>query len=186
MHTLVLRILVISLLFPAVPVLAEDIPAPAPLTAHQRHLYAGAQKILLRTAETMPEEKYGFKPVNTVRSFGGIVGHVADAQYLFCSAALGEKNPRPKIEETKASKADLIASLKEAFAYCNKAYDGMTDASGSQSVKFMGSDYPRLGIMTVNVVHSIEHYGNLVTYLRMNDLVPPTSEPAFMKELQKQ
>ncbi|MGZ8867301.1 MAG: DinB family protein [Thermoanaerobaculia bacterium] len=186
MQVIVLRILVISLLFPAGLAIAQDNPAPGPLSSHHRQVYGGAQKILLRAAETMPEEKYGFKPVDTVRSFGGIVGHIADAQYTFCSAALGEKNPRPKIEETKRSKADLIASLKEAFAYCSRAYDGMTDVSGSQTVKFMGSDYPKLGVMTVNVVHSIEHYGNLVTYMRMNDLVPPTSDPAFMKEMQKE
>jgi uncharacterized damage-inducible protein DinB/uncharacterized membrane protein len=182
---IVLCVLVVSLLSPAGIALAQDNADPGPLSVHHRHLYGGAQKILLRAAETMPEGKYGFKPVDTVRSFGGIVGHIADAQYTFCSAVLGEKNPRPRIEETKKSKSELIASLKEAFAYCNRAYDGLTDVSGSQTVTFMGGENPKLGVMTVNVVHSIEHYGNLVTYLRMNDLVPPTSQPEFMKELQK-
>lgn len=126
----------------------------------------------------MPEENYSFKPTDTVRSYGQIVGHVADAQYLFCSLALGEKNPAPKIEQTKTSKADLVAALKEAFAYCDKAYDGMTDASGTQTVKLFGGDAPKLGVLSVNNAHNLEHYGNLTTYMRMKNIVPPSSESA--------
>src|SRR5215472_3042499 len=110
-------------------------PNPNPLSAFNKGAYGRVKDILLRSAEKMPEENYNFKPTDSVRSFGQIVGHVADAQYLFCSLALGEKNPAPKIEQTKTSKADLIAALKDAFAYCVKAYDGMTDAAATQSVK---------------------------------------------------
>ena len=106
-----------------------------------------------------------------------------DSQYYFCSTALGEKNPAPKIEQTKTSKADLIAALKGAFAYCDKAYDGMTDASGTQMVKLFGAeDTPKLSVLTVNQMHNLEHYGNLVTYMRMKNIVPPTSEPGFMPQ----
>jgi uncharacterized damage-inducible protein DinB len=133
----------------------------------------------------MPEENYSFKPTDAVRNFGQIIGHVADAQYMFCSIALGDKNPAPKIEQTKTSKADLIAALKDAFAYCDKAYDGMTDASATQMVPLFGGDTPKLGVLTVNNVHTIEHYGNLVTYLRMKNIVPPTSEPGFMAQPKK-
>jgi uncharacterized damage-inducible protein DinB len=114
-----------------------------------------------------------------VRSFGQIIGHVADAQYLFCSIVFGEKNPAPKVEQTKTSKADLTAALKGALAYCDRAYDVMTDVSGGQMVKLFGSDTPKLGVLTVNSLHSVEHYGNLVTYMRLKNIVPPTSEPGF-------
>jgi uncharacterized damage-inducible protein DinB len=124
------------------------------------------------------EENYNFKPTEAVRTFGQIVGHVADAQYLYCSIELGEKNPDPKIEHNKTSKADLIAALKDAFAYCDKAYNGMTDASATQLVKLFDNDTPKLDVMTVNIIHSMEHYGNLVTYMRLKNIVPPTSEPA--------
>ena len=110
---------------------------------------------------------------------------MADAQYTFCSIALGEKNPAPKIEQTKTSKADLIAALKDAFAYCDKSYDGMTDASATQMVTLFGGDTPKLGVLTVNNVHTIEHYGNLVTYLRIKNIVPPTSEPGFTPQSKK-
>ena len=156
---------------------ADQMKAPDnPLSTFNKVAYRRVKDILLRSAEKMPEENYSFKPVDTVRSYGQIVGHVADAQYLFCSIALGEKNPGLKIEQTKTSKADLIAALKDAFAYCDKAYDGMTDASAIQMVKLFGNDAPRLGALTVNNMHNMEHYGNLVTYMRMKNIVPPSSE----------
>ncbi len=153
-----------------------------PLSAYNKHVYGGVKAILLRSAEKVPEENYSFKPTEAVRSFGQILGHVADAQYLFCSIVLGEKNPAPKIEQTKTSKADLIAALKEGFAYCDKAYDGMTDASAIQMVQLFGGDTPKLGVLTVNNIHTIEHYGNLVTYMRMKNIIPPSSEPGFAPE----
>ena len=140
-------------------------------------MYGQLWNIVLRSADKMPEENYSFKPTDTVRSYGQILGHVADAQYLFCSIAMGEKNPAPKIEQSKTTKADLTAALKDAFAYCNKAYDGMTDASAVQPVKLFGGDTPKLGVMIVNTAHTMEHYGNLVTYMRLKNIVPPTSEP---------
>jgi uncharacterized damage-inducible protein DinB len=162
-------------------------PAPAPrvafvlpkenvVPAWNQYMYTQLTGIVLRSAEKMPEENYGFKPTDSVRSYGQILGHIADAQYAFCSIALGEKNPMPKNEQTKTSKADLTAALKEAFAYCGKAYEGLTDASAAQPVKMFGADSPRLGVLIVNSTHTVEHYGNLVTYMRMKNVVPPTSE----------
>jgi uncharacterized damage-inducible protein DinB len=138
--------------------------------------------ILLRSAEKMPEENYNFKPVDTVRTYGQIIGHLADAQYLFCSTASGEKNPDLKIEKTKTSKADLIAALKEGLAYCDKVYDSMTDAAGTQMVKFFGNDVPKFTALSINIGHNMEHYGNLVTYMRIKNIVPPTSEQGSMPQ----
>lgn len=152
-------------------------PDNNPLSTFNKQVYGQLKNILLHSAEKMPEENYGFKPTDSVRSFGQIIGHIADAQYMFCSATLGEKDPAPKIEETKTSKADLIAALKASSAYCDKAYDGMTDASGVQLIKLFGSDRPRLAALIVNNMHDNEHYGNLVTYMRLKNIVPPTSEP---------
>jgi uncharacterized damage-inducible protein DinB len=178
----ILRILMVSVLAPAAAVLAQDQPAaPAqpnlnPLSTWNKMAYGRVKDILLRSAEKMPEENFGFKPVDTVRSYGQIIGHVADAQYLFCSLALGDKNPALDIEHTKTSKADLIAALHTAFAYCDKAYDGMTDASAVQMIKLFGNDAPRLSALTVNNMHDLEHYGNLATYMRIKSIVPPSSE----------
>jgi uncharacterized damage-inducible protein DinB len=156
-----------------------------PLSAFNKVVYGGVKNVLLRTADKVPEENYKFKPTDAVRSFGQIVGHVADAQYIFCSIVLGEKNPAPKIEQTRTSKADLVAALKDAFTYCDKAYDGMTDVSATQMVTLFGSGTPKLGVLTANNMHTWEHYGNLVTYMRMKNIVPPTSEPGFMPQQPK-
>jgi uncharacterized damage-inducible protein DinB len=152
--------------------------APAnPLSAGQKMIYGYVSDIVVRSAEKMPEENYAFKPTPDVRSFGQIVGHVADAQYMFCSAVLGEKNPGLEIEKTKTTKADLVKALKDAVAYCNRAHDGMTDATATQTVKVMGGDQAKLTVLSFNNVHTIEHYGNIITYMRLKGLVPPSSEP---------
>ena len=170
--------LLLCLLAPAMIAQAQD----NPLSAFNKRGYGRTKSILLRSAEKMPEENYSFRPVDTVRTYGQIIGHLADAQYLFCSAALGESNPDKKIEKTKTSKTELIAALNESFAYCDKAYDNMTDASGAQMVKFFGNDAPKLGVLSMNIGHNMEHYGNIVTYLRIKNLVPPTSEQATKPE----
>jgi uncharacterized damage-inducible protein DinB len=178
------RMLVLCLVMPAGVALAQDKPAQEksaaaaenPLSTWNKYAYARLKGILARSAGKMPEENYSFKPVETVRSYGQIVGHLADAQYLFCSLALGEKSPGLDIEHTKTSKADLIAALNAAFAYCDKAYDSMTDASAVQTIKLFGNDAPRLSALTVNNMHNMEHYGNLVTYMRIKGIVPPSSE----------
>jgi uncharacterized damage-inducible protein DinB len=189
MRTL-LRTILICLLVSAAVALAQNKPAAAssqnnPLSTFNKLAYGHVKDVLLRSADKMPEENYNFRPTDTVRSYGQIVGHVADAQYLFCSIALGEKNPALKIEQTKTSKADLIAALKDAFAYCDKAYDGMTDASAAQMVKLFDMDAPKLGVLTVNNMHNLEHYGNLVTYMRMKNIVPPSSEQASQPQPKK-
>ena len=185
-----LRLVVLCLAVPAGVVLAQgqstqekpaapDKPMVSPtnpLSTWNKFAYARVKDILRRAAEKMPEESYSFKPVDTVRSYGQIVGHVADAQYLFCSLALGEKAPGLDIEHTKTSKADLVAALNTAFAYCDKAYDSMTDASAAQTIKLFGNDAPRMSALIVNNMHNMEHYGNLVTYMRMKGIVPPSSE----------
>jgi uncharacterized damage-inducible protein DinB len=153
-----------------------------PLSGFNKFVYGYLKSLLLRTAEKMPEENYNFKPTIFVRSFGQVVQHVADTQYYFCSGALDGKEPAPKIDPSKASKADHIAALKDAFAYCDKAYDGMTDASGAQMVKFMGTDMPKLGLLNINIIHSVEHYGNLVVYMRLKNVLPPTSEANFASQ----
>lgn len=127
------------------------------------------------TAEELPESKYSFKPTPEVRSFGELFGHVAGAQYLFCAAALGEP-PRgeDEIEKSKKSKADLVAALKASTEYCNKAY-AQDDRAAQGQTKLFGQQRSRLHALGMNATHDAEHYGNLVTYLRLNKMVPPSS-----------
>lgn len=171
--------LLLSIPLTAVLLSAQSTPAQPvsdPLSAGNKRIYEIVKNYLIKAAEKMPEENYAFKPTPEVRSFGQIVGHVADAQYLFCSAALGDKNPAPGIEKSKTTKADLVQALKDGFAYCDKAYDGMTDAHAAEIVKFFGRDSAKLSVLAFNNAHNDEHYGNIVTYMRIKGLVPPSSE----------
>ncbi len=155
---------------------APAAPPANPITASEKGLYSFVSNAVIGAAQKMPEENYSFKPTPDVRSFGQLVGHVADASYMFCSQTLGEANPTKDIEKTKTSKADLVAALKDAVAYCDKTFDSMTDAKGSQMVKFMSFDIAKLTLLSLNTAHMDEHYGNMVTYLRIKQIVPPTSE----------
>jgi uncharacterized damage-inducible protein DinB len=163
----------------APPAASAPTPPANPITRSEKGLYGFMSSAVVRAAEKMPEENYSFKPTPEVRSFGQLVGHEADANYSFCSLAAGESNPSKNIEKTKTSKADLVAALKDAVAYCNKAFDGMTDATGSQTVKLFGTmNLAKLTVLSLNTAHTDEHYGNMVTYLRLKGIVPPTSEAA--------
>ena len=166
------------------PAAAASTPAN-PFSAFNKEAYGHLKGFVLRSAEKMPEENYNFKPTEAVRSFGQILGHVADSNYLFCSKTLGENNPALKIEQTKTSKADLITALKDALAYCDKAYDSMTDASASQTVNLFGGERPKPVVLMVNNLHTVEHYGNLISYLRLKNIVPPSSEPSSQPQPKK-
>ena len=128
-------------------------------------------------AEKMPEGQYALKPDPAVRSFAQILGHIADSNYLFCSGVLGESNPSPGIEKAKTTKAELTTALHDAFAYCNRAYDTLTDANANETVKAFGQERNKLGVLWFNASHNLEHYGNLVVYMRLKGIVPPSSEP---------
>ena len=173
-----LTALMIATLALCVVTLSAQTPAAQdPISAGQKFLHAMVKNNVIRAAEKMPEENYSFKPTSEVRSFGQLIGHIADAQYLFCSAVLGKPNPAPGIEKSKTTKADLVQALKDAFAYSDQAYDGMTDAQAGALVKLFGADQAKVTVLAFNTAHNNEHYGNIVTYLRMKGLVPPSSEP---------
>ncbi len=151
--------------------------APAnPITSSERGVYSFVSGAVVKAAEKMPEENYSFKPTPEVRTFGQLVGHVADASYGFCAEARGGANPEKQFEKTKTSKADLVAALKDAVAYCNKQFEGMTDAEGAQMVKMFNFNLAKLTVFSINTAHTDEHYGNMVTYMRLKGIVPPTSE----------
>ena len=130
-----------------------------------------------RAAEKMPEEEYAFRPDPASRSFGQVLGHIADADYLFCSTVLGESRPSAEVEKTKTTKAELRAALHDAFTYCNRAYDALTDAGANETVKAFGQERNKLGALWFNASHNLEHYGNLVVYMRLKGIVPPSSDP---------
>ncbi len=155
-----------------VPALAQ---AQGSGVASIRPLYEQFRGWLIASAEQMPEDKYSFQPTDEVRTFGQIVGHVGNAAYLFCSSALGEENPASGNLEEVSAKADLVQGIKDAFAYCDKAYQ-ISDSKAMETVTFFGQEGSRLWVLNFNAMHNAEHYGNLVTYFRLNGMVPPSSQ----------
>lgn len=149
----------------------------SPLSAEVKADYQAIRDYFIRAAEEMPEADYGFKPSPDVRTFGQQVAHVADDQYNLCAPAKGEtrKAAYTEIENTLSTKAALVAALRAAFAYCDGAYDALTDASGAEMVA-SGRRRTKFGMLNWNLWHTWEHYGNVVVYLRMKGLVPPSSQ----------
>lgn len=147
-----------------------------PIAADTKFLYELTRTNILKSAQKIPEDLYSFRPVPEVRSIAELFGHIAEAQYLFCSPLKAEPNPNVKIEKVKTSKADLTAALEEAFGYCAGVYDKTTDAAMADKLKFFNRDRTKNGVMQFNSIHNFEHYGNLVTYMRLKGIVPPSSE----------
>jgi len=136
--------------------------------------YTGIKNNVTKGAEKMPEADYSFKATPQVRSYGEIITHIAEVQIMLCGMAKGEQK---HVSNPKAtSKADAEAALKEAFEYCDPVYNGLTEAAATEMVKMFGRDRSKFGVLDFGVIHDNEMYGQMVVYLRMKNLVPPSSE----------
>jgi uncharacterized damage-inducible protein DinB len=159
--------------------------SPVPLSTGLKNAFTANRNYLAKAAEKMDEANYGMRPgtQEEVRTFGQIIGHVANSNYSYCSAAKGEKNPNQGNDfEKLTAKADLVKALNDALAYCDGAYAALTDGSAMETVKLTMPNgrevqFIRVSRLMQNVAHNNEHYGNLVTYFRIKNIVPPSSEP---------
>ncbi len=175
-----------TVLLAALPAAAQQNPQEPPTVASfVRNLYMGRKSELVRSAEKMPEEFYGLRPGDQleVRTFGQHLAHVATFNFLWCSEAKGEKNPNAvNLEKTLKTKAEFLKALNDSFAYCDSAYNALTDASGAEVLDITQEGgrrmrLPRLGLLILNLGHDDEVYGSVVTTMRMKNIVPPASEP---------
>ncbi len=152
------------------------VQAQNPLTADSKAAYTAISSLFIRAAEKMPEMDYSFQPASTVRTFGQVVGHIADNQYMWCSAVNGEKK-ESNIEQTVTSKTDLVTKLKQAVAYCDSVYASFQDSEAAVKINAFGRERTKLSTLDFNTGHIYEHYGTIATYMRIKGLVPPSSEP---------
>ena len=150
--------------------LPNPIASPNPLTMTLSIFRSNMQDKIMKSAGAMPESKYSFRPTKDVRSFGEILTHVTDISYTLCSNVKGEANPATPT--AKDSKAEVMAYLKASFAYCDGVYSGFSDAHLNDPADFFGFKTNKMFILTQVGNHDALHYGNLVTYLRLNGLVP--------------
>jgi hypothetical protein len=141
-----------------------------PLIAETRQAYNSEKGYLTRAAAAMPEENYGFKPTPDIRTFGALLGHIADHQTNYCSTALGAHKQGDAASKT--TKADLVAALAASFAICDAAWDSITDANATQ----MMGQRSKLGTLILDMVHSNEEYGYMAIYFRLKGIVPPSTD----------
>jgi len=128
-----------------------------------------------QAADEFTEADYAYRPVATVRTIGQLIGHVAGSQFMMCAAALGDPVPaEDAVEKAATTKAALVKALKESTDYCARAY-AQTDAAAATPAQLFGRTAPRFQWLALNAVHDGEHYGNIITYMRMKGMVPPSS-----------
>jgi uncharacterized damage-inducible protein DinB len=152
------------------PSLPNPIMAPNPLTTTISIFRSNMQDKIMKAADEMPESKYSYRPTKDVRSFAEILNHVADISYTLCSNVKGEATPATAT--ATGSKTKIMARLKGAFDYCDGVYSGFTDAHLNDPADFFGTKTNKMFVLTQVANHDALHYGNLVTYLHLNGLMP--------------
>lgn len=130
---------------------------------------------LAEAADQMSEADYAFRPTPETRSFGQILAHLADANYRFCSAVIGESAPVHDIEQTATARVDIQRALAESEAYCDRAHAALSEAGAQTPIEFMGGTRPALAVLILRTQHSFSHYGNIATYMRLRGKEPPSS-----------
>lgn len=164
----------------------QGAPAPAPpanLIEEVRAIYTPVQNNIVGAAEQFPEDKYTWQPTPDVRSWARLVGHVTDDNNSACWSLGGLPARLPMVDApnsadsaaNKKTKADLVAGLRASVDLCMKAFSAVTPTNMSEP-SGMGTR-TRLGILMYNTSHTNEHYGNFVTYMRLQNMVPPSSQP---------
>ncbi len=171
------RISIVSILFAlllTIPLAAQTEPPASVETL--KPFYLRVQGFIAKVAEQVPEETYSFQPTPEVNTLGQMLAHVASGQYMMCSMALGEEDPNTaNLVETATTKEAILEALAGSNEVCNRAYE-MSDVDAGKTIRMFGNEVPALASLILNYGHVYEHYGNLVTYMRINGMVPPSSQ----------
>ena len=141
-------------------------------------MHATIQRDIAEAAASMPADEYSFKPTPQVRSFAELIGHVASANFFFCSQVKGERPTGLANYEKVTDKAALVKALNDSFTYCDSVYGATNDENFGQLVKMLGqkpSQAARGAVLFFNTTHNNEHYGNIVVYMRLKGHVPPST-----------
>ena len=154
---------------PAITSFAGDIQAD----------WARTRGLITGIVEAMPDDKFSFKPTPAQQSFAERVLHVATTD-LFILPTLGGKTPPPMINAKAATKAELLAALKQTFDYGDAVIKEFNDQQWVERVTpptFMGPSASRARIIYFDMQHSEDMYGQFVVYVRLNGVTPPASRP---------
>jgi uncharacterized damage-inducible protein DinB len=142
-----------------------------------RHNAGEASRNLVAALETMPADKFGYKPTPAQMSVGQIATHLAEGNDYLCGTISGLKAPKRAEVADTASKDSLMALVRETFAFCDQALTRLDDSRLGEELPFFGGrKMTRAAIMTITTADWADHYSQLANYLRLNDLLPPTAK----------
>ena len=164
-----------AILFATWPASAQRGPGQEATLASVKVTYDVVKSYITKSADMVPQDKYSYQPTKEVRTMGQLFGHIANSATMICSTASGMKAPAGGDAEKLTAKADLQKALADAFAFCDHTFTMVTAANANEPVDLFGMKHTRAGAFAFNNAHLFEHYGNLVTYLRLNGMVPPSS-----------
>ena len=169
----------IAILAAAAQPLAAQISAQSsvssnnPMADELRQQWAASRRQMVRIAEAMPADKYGYRPTPEVRSFGEIINHVAGEGRMELEAVGGAEPGDPGRYDSLKDRAEIVRALSEYFDYGTTVLAGITDQQAHATVTLRESQTPRWAVVVGAIGHNKEHFGNLVTYLRLNGISPP-------------
>lgn len=153
--------------------------APDLATVLNRQL-SNLENELVPASDAMPEEKFSFQTTKETMSFARQVRHAAATNYYYCSGILGEKPPVDLGPDSEGpdlkTKAELVKFMKDSFAYAHKAFSTINEKNATELVGKQ-QRATRLGLAIATISHGSSHYGQIVQYLRMSNVVPPASRP---------
>jgi DinB superfamily len=168
------RLLSISLLFAASIGGLASAQTASSVGSEIKQAYTRVKENILKSAQKVPDDAFSFKPTPDLRSFAAVIDHVSDSQMRTCSAVLGEQKTADAASKT--SKADVVAALEASFAECDKAYESLNDSNLSDTFKSPRGQRTKVGALAGNLAHDNEQYGILSVYMRLKNIVPPSSE----------
>jgi uncharacterized damage-inducible protein DinB len=152
---------------PTITTLAGDVQAD----------WAIHKELLVNAADAMPDDKFGYKPTPAQRSYGEQIMHVVQANQ-FVAGRLGGKTPAPAINLKATTKAEVMTALRQSMDYLEVVLKEFTDQQLNERVAaggFMGPSASRLRAIYWSMQHTLDIYGQMVVYLRLNGIVPPAS-----------
>jgi uncharacterized damage-inducible protein DinB len=152
----------------------KNTPKRSALTDVIRTAWYNINDLVLASAAKMPEEHYGFQPTREVRTFREIVTHIASDHYAMCGATVGRTAPDVKFDRL-TTKDEITKLLRESAAVCDMAYGLLSDENAAFRYRAFQSEYSRIALLMSTITHDSEHYGNLVTYMRLKGVVPPST-----------
>jgi hypothetical protein len=172
--------LVLLALVAAVAAYAQETSAPVanPVSTTVKNQLTRFSKNMVAAAESMPADKYNFKPTPEMNSFGHLVIHIVQSNNLLCSKISGTPGPDSKLVDTDG-KDKLVAGLKSSFEFCSTALANVDDSKLSESLVLFGNRPASRAAALIGLTDGWnDHYGAQAIYLRLNGILPPTAQPA--------